>query len=111
MNTTLTKDDLAAIGELIDDRVPKIMAEPLLSMENRLVARIDDLDDVLSLQMEHGLPEVHDQLASVAAGLSSEISEVKTVVDRIDRVQQTELARNDHQDEAIKKLRKNLHAV
>lgn len=100
MSTTLTQDDLAAIGELIDDRVPKIMAEPLMSMENRLLARIDDFDDVLSMQMERGLQEVRDQ-----------VSAVKRVVDRIDQVQQAELARNDHQDEAIKKLRKNLHAV
>lgn len=108
---TLTKDDLSAIAGLIDDRVPKIMTEPLLAMENRLLARINDLDDVLSLHMEHGLQEVRNQVATVYSNLDNELCEVKKVVDRIDRVQQAELARNDHQDEAIKKLRENLHSV
>lgn len=111
MSTTLTKDDLAAIGELIDERVPKIMAKPLLSMENRLIARIDDLDDVLSMQMERGLQEVRYQLSEVNTKLSGKIDTVKQVVNRIDSVQQAELTRNDHQDEAIKRLRENLHAV
>ena len=84
----LTKQDLAAIERLIE------------ASESRLIARIDDLDDVLSLQTEHGLQEIRDQL-----------SDVKEVVDRIESVQQAELERNDRQDFAIKQIRKSLHAA
>jgi hypothetical protein len=64
------------------------------------MARIDDLDDALSMQMEHGLQEVRD-----------DISSLREVVDRIDHVQQAEVARNDRQDADIKHIRKNLHAA
>ncbi|MGH7193824.1 MAG: hypothetical protein ACREJM_09865 [Candidatus Saccharimonadales bacterium] len=89
---SLTKQDLGAIGKLIEASGRRL--------ENRLVARIDDLDDVLSLQVERGLQEVRE-----------DISALKTVVDRIDQVQQTELARNDRRDADIKKIRKTLHAA
>lgn len=78
------------------------------------MTRIDDLDDVLSMQMEHGLQEVRDQLTATNGQLSHvsrEVSSIKETVSRIERVQQAELERNDRQDEAIKQLRKNLHAV
>lgn len=84
----LTKQDLAAIGKLIE------------TSEGRLIARIDDLDDVLSLQTEYGLQEVRDQ-----------ISDVKAVVDRIEHTQKAELERNDSQDTAIKQIRQKLHAA
>lgn len=143
MSTTLTRDDLVAIGQLIDELVPKIIDERvpkiiddlvpkiidervpalmdervpvimegrLQAMEDRLVARIDNLDDTLSMQMEHGLQEVRDQVTDVDKRLSGEISEIKRTVQRIDRVQQAELERNDRQDAAIYQIRKNLHAV
>jgi hypothetical protein len=85
---SLTKQDLTAIEKLIE------------ASESRMITRIDDLDDVLSLQTEHGLQEVRDQIA-----------DVKEVVDRIARVQQAELERDDQQDAAINQIRQKLHAV
>jgi hypothetical protein len=89
---SLTKQDLNAIGKLIEASEHRL--------ENRLIARIDELDDVLSLQMERGLQEIRD-----------DIHAVKSVVDRIDRVQQAEIIRNDRQDSDIKKMRKALHSA
>lgn len=89
---SLTKQDLNAIGKLLEASIG--------ASESRLIARIDDLDDVLSLQMERGLQEVRNDIGSV-----------KSIVDRIDRVQQAELTRNDRQDEDIKKIRKTLRAA
>lgn len=92
MGMTLSKDDLAAISAMISDSSN--------GLEAKLVARIDELDDRLSMQTEHRLQEVRDQIQAV-----------KEVVDRIDRVQQAELERNDRQDAAIRRIRKNLHAA
>lgn len=63
---SLTKQDLAAIEKLI-----KASND---SLEERLMARIDDLDDMLSMQTEHGLQEVRDQ-----------VSVVKEIVDRTEQ--------------------------
>lgn len=88
MSMTLTKADLTAITGLIE------------ASETRMIARIDDLDDTLSMQTERGLQEVRDQVVAV-----------KVVVDRIDGVQQAELERNDRQDAAIHQIRDSLHAA
>ncbi len=66
---SLTKQDLASIEKLFKTSND--------GLEERLIARIDDLDDVLSMQVEHGLQEVRDHVGAV-----------KEVVDRIDHVQQ-----------------------
>jgi hypothetical protein len=92
VSMSLTKQDLAAIEKLI-----KTFSNTL---EDRLTARVDDLDDTLSMQTENGLQEVRDQ-----------VSAVKEVVDRIDRVQHTELERSDRQETAISQIRKSLRAV
>jgi hypothetical protein len=107
MAGTLTEGDLVAIGRVVDEKLDPRLEE----FENRLMARIDDLDDTLSIQMEYGLQEVRDQLAAVHSKLSGEIAKVKVVADRIDHAQQAELSRNDRQDEDLKRIRKNLHAA
>jgi DnaJ-domain-containing protein 1 len=89
---SLTKQDLTAIEKLIQSSSD--------GLESRLIARIDDFDDTLSIQMEHGLLEIRD-----------DISSVKVVVDRIDRVQQAEITRNDKQDADIKQIRKSLRTA
>lgn len=100
MSMTLTKDDLAAIRTMIGDMINHSSNSLETRLEAKLVARIDELDDRLSMQTEHGLQEVRDQIQSV-----------KEVVDRIDRVQQAELERNDRQDATIHQMRKSLHAA
>ncbi|HVX56265.1 MAG TPA: hypothetical protein VHA37_00910 [Candidatus Saccharimonadales bacterium] len=84
---SLTRQDLSAIQKLIETSERRLEAQ--------LTARINDLDDVLSLQTERGLQAVRDQVHAV-----------KLVVDRIERVQQAEIARNNRQDTAITQIRK-----
>jgi|GEM_PF-3170915 len=70
----LTPDDIVVITTIvntaIDTRVPKVVhdtVQPMLDgLEARVIQRIDDLDDALSLQMEHGLQEVRDQISVLA---------------------------------------------
>lgn len=91
---SLTKDDLLAIkqivNEAIDERVPKIIDEqvpgivtgvvqPMLdTLRDDMIARIDRLDDSLSMQLENGLEEVRKDVAGV-----------KDMVNRVDMQQHT----------------------
>ncbi|MEK7059567.1 MAG: hypothetical protein AAB971_02315 [Patescibacteria group bacterium] len=117
---SLTRQDLNAIQRLIDNSCNRL--------ETSLIKRIDELDDTLSMQMEHGLQEVRDQvnglrsemgglrsevdgLRSEVGELRSEVGDVKQVVQRTERVLLDEVDRNNQRDKAILKMRKSLHAV
>lgn len=104
---TLTEDDLAAIKKMVGTMIN----DSNDSLEARLIARIDDLDDALSVQTERGLQEIRDQLAAVDGRLSGGIAAIKETVLRIDHVQQAELERDDRQDAAIHQIRESLHAA
>lgn len=93
---TLNKNDLAAISGIVNESSKSLETR----LETRLVAQVDELIDQLAMQTEYGLQEVRDQIQAV-----------KEVVDRIDRVQQSEIERNDRQDTAIHHIRKSLHAA
>ncbi len=57
---------------------------------------------------------VDDSQRQTAAGFAEvhqKIDDLREVVDRIDRVQQTELERNDRQDLSINQMRKALHGA
>jgi hypothetical protein len=105
---TLTKDDLAAIEHLIDNSLETKLETKLEAklqprfdaFEKRIIMRIDDLDDTLSQQTAAGFSEVYTKIA-----------DLQSTVDRIEQVQLAEIMRNDHQDQAIKKIRKALHAA
>lgn len=99
MGMSLTNQDLTAIKRLIDTANARL--------ETRLIKRIDELDDTLSLQTAAGFNEVHKRIN----GLSTKLSHVEQTVGRIERVQQAELERNDKQDLGIQKIRETLHAV
>ncbi len=64
----LTSIDLNQIKEIVETSA--------LATETRVIKRIDELDDTLSIQMENGLQEVRDQ-----------ISEVQKTVNRMEKVQ------------------------
>ncbi len=106
---SLIEQDLGAIKKLVDNS------------NSRLFKRIDELDDTLSMQMEHGLQEVRDQvdglrgevseLRDQVGGLRGEVDGVKQVVERTERVLLDEVDHNNKQDKAILKIRKTLHAV
>lgn len=91
-NMSLTTSDLKSIKDIVDTSVS--------SSEARLIKRIDDLDDTLSMQVEHGLQEVRDQ-----------VGEVKQIVNRIEKVQLREMIRVDGHETSIVNIRKSLHAA
>jgi radical SAM superfamily enzyme len=97
---SLTKDDLKAIQNIIDTRVPIIIDE-------RVQPILEEFEERLKIQMETGLQEVRNQVSNLQAS----VNRIEVTVDSIERVQQAELERNDKQDVAIKKIRKALHAA
>src|SRR5687767_5915701 len=90
---SLTKEDLSAIQQLIEASERRL--------EQRLIARIDELDETISLQTAKGFDEVHTRIDKVKA----ELSEVKHTVKRIEHVQQKEIKRVDQHDATIKHIR------
>jgi uncharacterized iron-regulated protein len=102
MSMSLTKDDLKAVKQLIDDsidgRVPKIIdgqVQPMLDkledrtfkrltrLETRLTERIDDVNDKLAQRTAAGFVEVHDKID----GLSAQVDNIKQTVKRIELLQ------------------------
>jgi hypothetical protein len=92
MDMSLTKQDLTAIQHLIDTGNSRL--------ETSLKRHFDEKIDGLSTDTAMAFNDVYPKLDAI-----------KDTVERIDRVQQTELGRNDNQDKAIKRMRENLHAV
>lgn len=82
---SLTTGDLKSIKDIVH------------SSETRLIKRIDELDDTLSIQMENGLQEVRDELRATA--------------DRIEKVQLREAIRMDEHGISISQIRKALHSA
>lgn len=111
MSMVLTKNDLAAIGTLIEASE--------MRLENRVIARIDDLDDVLSLQMEQGLQEVRNQITAVDKRLSNEIAKLGNELAAVDERLGKELAAVDERlskemgevKYIVSRIRQNMHAV
>ena len=89
---SLTRNDLKSIKDIVDTSVS--------ASETRLIKRIDELDDTLSIQMENGLQEVRDQ-----------IFEVQKTVNRMEKVQLREIIRVDGHETSIINIRKSLHAA
>lgn len=81
INMSLTISDLKSIKDIV------------YTSENRLIKRIDELDDTLSMQMEHGLQEIRD------------------TVNRIEKVQLRYIVRVEDHDLSINHIRKTLHAA
>lgn len=82
---SLTSNDLKSIKDIV------------YTSEIRLIKRIDELDDTLSIQMENGLQEVRDEL--------------RVTADRIEKVQLRETIRVDEQGISISHIRKALHTA
>ena len=89
---SLTKTDLNQIKEIVETSAH--------ATENRVIKRINELDDTLSIQMENGLQEVRDQ-----------IFEVQKTVNRMEKVQLREIIRVDGHETSIINIRKSLHAA
>ena len=90
---SLTKDDLKAIQNIIDTRVPIIIDE-------RIRPILEEFEERFSIKVENGFQEIRNQL-----------NQLQNTVDSIERVQHAELERNDRQDADLKKIRKALHAA
>ena len=84
-NMSLTSSDLNQIKEIVETSA--------LATENRVIKRIDELDDSLSMQMEHGLQEIRD------------------TVNRIEKVQMKEVIRAENHELAINHIRNTLHSA
>ncbi len=82
---SLTSSDLNQIKEIVETSA--------LATENRVIKRIDELDDSLSMQMEHGLQEIRD------------------TVNRIEKVQMKEVIRAENHELAINHIRNTLHSA
>ncbi|MEK7594643.1 MAG: hypothetical protein AAB436_03335 [Patescibacteria group bacterium] len=84
MTMTLTKQDLQAIKSIVDESV-----------------------DESKIQTAAGFAELHDKFDY----LEAEVSEVKQIVQRTERVLLNEVDRNNQQDKALLKIRNTLRAV
>ncbi|HEX7632871.1 MAG TPA: hypothetical protein VF401_00945 [Candidatus Saccharimonadales bacterium] len=69
------------------------------------------IKDIFERGLEEGLEDVKRQTAAGFAEVHARIDALQATVDRIERVQQAEIQRNDHQDIAITRIRKSLHAA
>ncbi|HVW23375.1 MAG TPA: hypothetical protein VHB51_02755 [Candidatus Saccharimonadales bacterium] len=84
MAMTLTKDDLKAIGSVIDERL-----------------------DEFKLQVAAAFEEVHRRIDK----LESRIHGLETKVEAIDKKLDRESQRNDNQDLGLAKIRQALHSA
>jgi beta-galactosidase beta subunit len=105
MSTTLTRDDLNSIGQLIDEKVGNIVESKVGDLiETRVRPIIEQVvEDAIEDSKRHtaaGFAEVHEKIANVQA-----------TVDRIERVQIAEIERVDKHEIAIQKVRKALRAL
>lgn len=100
---SLTQDDLRAIQHLIETS-EQHLEQRLLPV---ILARIDELDNTLSIQTAKGFEEVHTRIDKIEL----ELTEVKNTVKRIEKVQQKEIKRTDRHDAAIKHIRAVLRTV
>ena len=82
---SLTTNDLKSIKDIVDTSANRL--------EVSFIKRIDELDDTLSMQMEHGLQEIHD------------------TVNRIEKVQLRYIVRVEDHELSINHIRKTLHAA
>ena len=92
MATTLTQDDLQAIRGIVEEVVETIVE-----------TKVEDS----KLQTAAGFAAVDKQFAR----MHDRFDKLEQTVDRIERVQRAEVDRNDRQDEAIRHMRKVLHAA
>lgn len=95
MTMSLTSGDLRAINRLIT------------SSEKRMIQRINELDDTLSIQMAAGLEELHDKFNS----LSDKLDKTNDAVGRIERRQQAEIDRVDRQGNELTRLKRKVGVV
>lgn len=95
MSMSLTKQDLAAIGGLLDkkfqesDSIISTSFDQVYSKFSKIDTQFDKIDDHFDC-------------------LEGKVENIAQTVQRIENVQQAELVRNDRQDKGIKKLRKAL---
>ena len=95
---TLDKEDLRAIKALIDEAVEE--------SDQGTAAGFFAVDEQFR-QVWAEFDHIKDDISEAKAG----INDLKGMVSRLERVQLTEMERNDHQDVSINKIRKHLHAV
>ena len=88
---SLTKDDLKAIQQLIETSEKRLMER----LTTQIIARINELDDTLSLQAGKGFNEMQHKIAAVDDHIG-----------RVERIVQAEVSRIDQHETMFGKLRK-----
>lgn len=104
MYMNLTSESLAtirqAIGNLISERVTRILQPFLQELGKSLIKRIDEVVGALSLQVEHGLEEVRSRL-----------DRIRDKFDDVVQMWQVEIKRSDRHEKTISVLRNALHST